>query len=191
MATPAQIAANQANAQKSTGPRTEDGKSATRANAVRHGMCASIFCVFPDEQELCDSFLADLMDEHQPQGLTEQVLVYKMAEQFVLTKRAGTNLAVASASGDAKQIALSLRYYNAADRAFNKNLSDLRKLQKERRLSEIGFVSQNDSQPSAPAKPTPVEPEIPAPGVENSPVCVTSAPAEPPINCSDPQKRAA
>jgi hypothetical protein len=40
MASPAQIAANRANATKSTGPRTEDGKAASRNNALKHGIDA-------------------------------------------------------------------------------------------------------------------------------------------------------
>src|SRR3979411_1484627 len=40
MATPAQITANRANAQKSTGPRTDAGKSASRFNALQHGLDA-------------------------------------------------------------------------------------------------------------------------------------------------------
>ena len=42
MATPAQIAANTANAQRSTGPRTEAGKSITSQNATTHGLCRAI-----------------------------------------------------------------------------------------------------------------------------------------------------
>ena len=38
MATPAQTLANQANAQHSTGPRTEDGKAKAALNAVRHNL---------------------------------------------------------------------------------------------------------------------------------------------------------
>ena len=37
MSTPAQVAANQANAQLSTGPRTAEGKTASAANATQHG----------------------------------------------------------------------------------------------------------------------------------------------------------
>ena len=44
-----------------------------------------------------------------------------------------------------------LRYYNTADRAFNRNLHDLRKLQKERKKEEIGFVPQITFAP--PVKP--------------------------------------
>jgi len=38
MATPAQILANRANAQKSTGPRSVEGKAASRFNALKHGL---------------------------------------------------------------------------------------------------------------------------------------------------------
>ena len=41
----AKIASNRANAQKSTGPRTEAGKNASRANGYKHGMTATV--VFP------------------------------------------------------------------------------------------------------------------------------------------------
>ena len=40
MATPAQITANRANALKSTGPRSESGKAASRFNALKHGLDA-------------------------------------------------------------------------------------------------------------------------------------------------------
>jgi hypothetical protein len=39
--TPAKLAANRANARKSTGPRTHRGKGAVRLNALRHGFYAS------------------------------------------------------------------------------------------------------------------------------------------------------
>ena len=40
-ATEAQIRANQANARKSTGPKTDEGKQASRANAYKHGLTGS------------------------------------------------------------------------------------------------------------------------------------------------------
>ena len=42
MSSQAQIAANRANAQLSTGPRTEEGKAASSRNAYRHGLFAAI-----------------------------------------------------------------------------------------------------------------------------------------------------
>ena len=39
---PARIAANRRNAQKSTGPRTAEGKEVSRGNALRHGLAAEV-----------------------------------------------------------------------------------------------------------------------------------------------------
>jgi hypothetical protein len=40
MSSPAQILANRANAQESTGPRSAEGKAASRFNALKHGLDA-------------------------------------------------------------------------------------------------------------------------------------------------------
>ena len=71
MASPAQIAANRANAQKSTGPRSVEGKSASRFNALKHGIDAASI-VIPGEDPaayaaLADDYLRDL----RPQSPTE------------------------------------------------------------------------------------------------------------------------
>ena len=47
-ATEKQIEANRANARKSTGPKTEDGKARSRANSLKHGM-AGAGIVLPEE----------------------------------------------------------------------------------------------------------------------------------------------
>jgi hypothetical protein len=49
--------ANRANAQKSTGPRTEAGKAASSKNALKEGFTASFAIVLPEEQSLYDAFL--------------------------------------------------------------------------------------------------------------------------------------
>ena len=49
-ATPRQIAANRQNALKSTGPRTEEGKEASRQNALKHGLTGG-GVVIPGEDE--------------------------------------------------------------------------------------------------------------------------------------------
>ncbi|WP_435008282.1 hypothetical protein P12x_005539 [Tundrisphaera lichenicola] len=43
----ARIAANRRNALKSTGPKTEEGKAKSRANALKHGLCSAI--VVPED----------------------------------------------------------------------------------------------------------------------------------------------
>jgi len=40
MATAAQIEANRRNAQRSTGPKSDEGKDRVRRNALKHGMAA-------------------------------------------------------------------------------------------------------------------------------------------------------
>jgi len=54
MATQPQIAANIANAQLSTGPRTPEGKQASSRNALSHGLYASIASLSPTERAQFD-----------------------------------------------------------------------------------------------------------------------------------------
>ena len=48
MATPAQIAANLANSQKSTGPKSADGKARSSRNSFKHGLYSK-HLVLPNE----------------------------------------------------------------------------------------------------------------------------------------------
>ncbi len=55
----ARIRANQANAQKSTGPKTEEGKERSRANSLKHGMTgAGVVMVEADAAEVQRRFAA-------------------------------------------------------------------------------------------------------------------------------------
>jgi hypothetical protein len=51
MATIRQIAANQKNAQLSTGPKTDEGKAQSRANALQHGLAGAGIVTLDDDQE--------------------------------------------------------------------------------------------------------------------------------------------
>ncbi len=77
MATERQIAANRANAQKSTGPRTARGKAAVRLNSVTHGLTAQSILTYGEESELAQlqAVRAALEDEWQPQTITETLLL--------------------------------------------------------------------------------------------------------------------
>jgi hypothetical protein len=122
----------------------------------------------------------ELREENQPVGVNEEILVYKMAVSLWNFSRAGLLIADAmeNAVNDDEpnpSLALALRYQTSADRQFNQNLRELRKLQKERRLEEIGFVSQEPEQaaleearkpetpPAAPPQSQPAAPKPPAP----------------------------
>ena len=142
--------ANRRNAAQSTGPRTPEGKVRSSRNATRHGLCARTALLSTEDRQEFDLLLEDLRTEHQPDGPTEEILVFKMAEAFFMSQRANFLLTgqldeQKEGKDNTRQVALMLRYFTSADRAFSRHLNDLRKLQKERRLEEVGFVSQNAS----------------------------------------------
>ena len=79
MATKAQIAANRKNAQKSTGPKTPEGRNAVRLNGLKHGLASDIL-VLPGESVSDFEHLLDSLEaEHQPATPTEVILVRQMA----------------------------------------------------------------------------------------------------------------
>lgn len=76
MASEARIAANRLNAQKSTGPRTEEGKNRSSQNATKHGLCAGRV-VLPDEdaeeyQALIDEWLEAYGGDPASRALAER-----------------------------------------------------------------------------------------------------------------------
>ena len=77
------LAANRANAQRSTGPRTRQGKQRASMNALRHGILAkAAFCpTIEGEQNRAqfEEILEGLMDEYQPREMTEVMTVQQLA----------------------------------------------------------------------------------------------------------------
>ncbi len=148
MSTEAQIAANRANSQLSTGPKSEEGKAASSQNNFRHGF-TGVFAILPwEKKEDFDNLLGELRAEHQPATITETLLVEKMAQSYWLSQRA-IKLQQISCFHDEtdspereKKLALYLRYQTTHDRNFHKSLNDLLKLRAEKRKTEIGFESQ-------------------------------------------------
>ena len=71
MATPAQVLANQANAQHSTGPNTEAGKARSSRNNLQHGLTLGVLILLPEEQARFCEFEAKLRAECKPEGVLE------------------------------------------------------------------------------------------------------------------------
>ena len=67
MATSAQLSANRANAQRSTGPRSVEGKSVSRFNALKHGVDAASIAL-PGENPAAYQSLADAYDSQYAPG---------------------------------------------------------------------------------------------------------------------------
>jgi hypothetical protein len=82
-----QLAANRANAARSTGPRTPQGKARSAQNGLKHGFAASTFAVvrLEDLQEIA-RLRADLIAVHRPVNAQELFAIERiaLAEQVVL-----------------------------------------------------------------------------------------------------------
>jgi hypothetical protein len=82
-----------------------------------------------------------LLAEHCRGTPTEEMLVFKIAAAFFSFSRAENFLSARLGSsddiGDAKEVALLMRYQSATDRNFNRKLNDLHKPQKERRCPRV------------------------------------------------------
>jgi hypothetical protein len=78
LTTEKQKRANKANAQKSTGPRTADGKARSKLNALKHGLTAHT-PVLPDEDPaVFEALRQQLWDDYQPMTGTEGALVEEL-----------------------------------------------------------------------------------------------------------------
>ena len=153
MSTQAQILANQANSQKSTGPSSNLGKETSSRNRIIHGLSdpenAFFLLAFEDESRF-EVLKGRLTREHQPQTETEHILVRRMWESEWLRLRAirFQTLCFNPENGflhNEKHFPLYLRYQTTHERAFYKALNELQKLRNEKRKREIGFESQKRS----------------------------------------------
>jgi len=88
MSTKAQIKANQQNAQKSTGPQTDEGKAVVSQNAVKHGLFAAESVISGEDpsgyEDFHEKFLADLA----PVGMAESVLAERIVSLSWRLRRA-------------------------------------------------------------------------------------------------------
>jgi hypothetical protein len=79
MSSEARIEANRRNAQRSSGPKTPQGKAASSRNALRHGLASDRLVVFPNErQEDLDQLAQAITSEFKPHGDTETYFVERM-----------------------------------------------------------------------------------------------------------------
>ncbi|HUN81264.1 MAG TPA: hypothetical protein VMV81_07105 [Phycisphaerae bacterium] len=91
MATEAQIAANRRNSQKSTGPRTEAGKSVSRMNALKSGLHARSVLIRDEEPAEFDALTAEYHAEFQPVTPRQRDLVDTLVyNQWVIRRLRAT-----------------------------------------------------------------------------------------------------
>jgi hypothetical protein len=83
-----QIEANRRNALKSTGPKTEAGKQASRCNAVRHGLTAETVIGALEDREDYKAFEAAITADYDAQSAVERELVLRLASLLWRLRRA-------------------------------------------------------------------------------------------------------
>ncbi|HTU44332.1 MAG TPA: hypothetical protein VMF91_04685 [Bryobacteraceae bacterium] len=148
MSTEAQICANQANSQLSTGPKSAAGKAESCLNNFKYGLTGVSFSVLPwENEEEYNSLHSALQAQLEPRGPFERLIVEKMAQHQWLAQRALVLQDMCfnnelPTSDDDKKLALYLRYQTTHDRAYHKYFDQLMKFRAEARRDKIGFESQ-------------------------------------------------
>jgi hypothetical protein len=143
MSTSSQIA-NAANAQLSTGPRTEEGKRQSSQNARTHGLTAQ-HPVIPDEDRgAFDQLRAQLHAETKPQGTLQQIIFEELVHSAwnlgrVRAMEAQLNASAPDAfltdDGPTAKLDRLARHHTRIERAFFRSLRELKALQTDAALS--------------------------------------------------------
>jgi len=87
MSTNAQIIANRINAQKSTGPRTLQGKEIASQNSLKHGLTAANDIISAESRPEFDLFRSQMLAELAPQSVMESMLAERVVSLSWRLKR--------------------------------------------------------------------------------------------------------
>ena len=163
MATLKQFEANRRNSQKSTGPKTPEGKAACSMNALRHGLRARSVLLPGEDPTEFHQLCNDLESEWHPQSRTEQFYCEQMAvSQWKLVRMEVVEVNIfKDDAGASKQVSLLDRLWQAEcrlERSFARAQRELQRLQASR--------PQPDPQPEEPAPPPAAE--TPSPAADSS-----------------------
>jgi hypothetical protein len=74
-----QLAANRANAKRSTGPKTDEGKARSRLNAWKHGLTAEDIVIYHEDPRAFEPLRAELWEQLAPCAGLESMLVERLA----------------------------------------------------------------------------------------------------------------
>jgi len=166
MATEAQIAANRANAQFSTGPRTPEGKARTSQNAVSSGLFAARDYVLPEEAAEYYQLHETLWKELHPATLMENIQAAEIiTAAWRLHRCAGLEEALGSAADPVAE-------QKSIDRArIQAHGLQLRATAELRRLRKDNAVVPTAEAPAAPETPTAKQTQSPTPEIPRGAPC--------------------
>jgi hypothetical protein len=158
MATPAQINANRANAQKSTGPRSVEGKSVSGFNALKHGIDAASIVIPGEDPADYEALAAHYLHEYRPQSASESFHVDTMLRadwhkrrlqnveadlyHTILAESPGNSLAAVllSESPAAKLLARVQRQIAAFERTWHRANTEFRRARAQAEQSPEGSL---------------------------------------------------
>ena len=210
---PARLAANRANAQLSTGPRTPEGKTASSQNAYKHGILARHTLFAKENPEKLEEFRTVFYDKFQPADPYESSLVDLMIDakwriarlhridsaEFDRQRIAGNTPAVAGLLLYGSESSERRGRYES--RLLRNHATVLAELQKHQSKREAQAKSDNATESSfrtvTATQRTPSRartPAIPPAPVQTNPISILttpiSTPPPPPIRPQQPQKAA-
>ncbi len=152
MATEKQIEANRLNAQKSTGPRTDSGKSKSRLNAVKHGLTGHLPVMTDDERQAHDTFITGIVDSLKPADAVERQLARSVADGYWRINRVSAmenNFFASEACNQEDGALASLNlltvYEMRLHRKVRLDLQQLREIQAARRAGEANKAEQEQA----------------------------------------------
>ena len=87
-ASPARLAANRANAARSTGPKSAEGKARSRANALKHGLTGAGVVLADDDAAMVEEQIGLMLDEFAPTTLAGCHLARRAALLAVRERKA-------------------------------------------------------------------------------------------------------
>src|SRR6266851_8981757 len=132
---PERLAANAANAQHSTGPRTPEGQARSSQNARTHGLTARDLVIAPNELEEFEELRNDYQASVQPQDAIQQS-VFELLVGAAWNLRRIRRMEVRACSDTtlrAEQLEKDLdrlvRYKTCIERTFHRSLKELKALQ--------------------------------------------------------------
>jgi len=212
VATDKQTAANRLNAQKSTGPRTPEGRAAVRLNGVKHGLTAQTIVLKGESEADFTAMLESFEAEHAPTTPTQEALVVQLAlanwrlrrlyhqeagfyvsELKILASiQKDLNLDDAGRMGHAanwseRTLGLFNRQEGRLERTFYRALHELQRLRKEREanLASVCQTPEVEDVGQVDDMPSSETNDIPAPAPDPPPSPSVSAGAESPEMPSD------
>ena len=170
MSSDAKIAANRANAKKSTGPRTEAGKAASSRNNTRHGLTAKQLLLDTEDPAQYEALRKDLIESYRPANGAELMLVEEIAQNFWRLQRArnieAENMNMNAGGADPiikfgcaqAQFDNIRRYMTTIERAWHRAMQQLERMQsiRARQIAKVEDVEVEAEQdePTVAIEPT-------------------------------------